>query len=525
MAKNFICNPDYPVVDTKAGKLRGFVLDGIFTFQGIKYANAARWQMPTEVESWEGIRDATNYGYTAPTSSQPMPTGEIFIPHRFWPENEHCQYLNIWTKSIEREAKRPVVVWFHGGGFQDGSSIEQVAYEGDALAEYGDLVVITVNHRLNILGFLDMSGFGEKYWNSINAGLADLVAALRWVHENIAGFGGDPDNVTIFGQSGGGGKVAALLQIPSAAGLFHKAMMMSGGAVPRDYIPEHREIIGQIMAELEIPAGRPEMLEKVPYEILIRAYNRVCRQNGSAIQWRPQINEFYSGHPVEAGFSEYAKKVPIVVGSVLAEFGAYGGLKLDHEHSEDEVIAKLRESYGENTGRLIRLFRETYPDKELKRLAQLDFHLRRGCLRFMDARAEAKPEAPGYNYLFSLIFDINGGTPAWHCSDIPFVFHNCSRVGNCNIQGVTERLEEEMAGALVNFAYSGDPNHGKMAEWKPYTKENRVTMYFDRESVCKKLSDQELADELAKCSPPPMPLADALFNTEGEIEGGRAWLY
>ena len=523
MARDFICNPDYPVVESKAGRLRGFVLDGIFTFHGIKYANAARWQMPEEVTPWEGIKDTTNYGYTSPTGSQPMPIGEVFIPHRFWPENEHCQYLNIWTKSIDRDAKRPVVIWIHGGGFQDGSSLEQVAYEGDALAEYGDLVVVTVNHRLNILGFLDMSDFGEKYRNSINAGLADLVAALRWVHENIAGFGGDPENVTIFGQSGGGGKVAALLQIPSAAGLFHKAMLMSGGAVPRDDIPEHRELIEQIMEELGIPVSQPEKLERVPYEVLNRAYNRVCRRRGEAVMWRPQINEFYLGHPVEVGFSEYAKKVPTVVGSVIAEFGAYGGLRFDHEPSEEEVTAKLRESYGEHTDLLVKLFDGAYPDKERKRIAQLDFHLRKGSLRFMDARAKENPEAPGYNYLFTLDFDVNGGTPAWHCSDIPFVFHNCHRVGNCNIKGVTDRLEEEMAGALVNFARTGDPNHSGMAEWKPYTAEEPATMYFDRESVCKMAPDRKLAEALAACSPPPMPPVHIPSDTDDE--DGRAWLY
>ncbi|MBR3060718.1 MAG: carboxylesterase family protein [Oscillospiraceae bacterium] len=198
MARDFRCSAD-TVAKTADGLLRGFFLDGLYIFQGVKYADAGRFQAPAPVKPWEGIREATNYGYICPVANEPMPTGELLIPHRFWPSNEHCQYLNIWTPSLERGAKKPVIVWLHGGGYSSGSSIEQVAYEGDALAEYADAVVVTLNHRLNILGFLDMSSFGEKYRNSVNAGMADIVEALRWVKRNIAAFGGDPENVTLIG--------------------------------------------------------------------------------------------------------------------------------------------------------------------------------------------------------------------------------------------------------------------------------------------------------------------------------------
>lgn len=204
MVKKFLNSLNEPIVETKAGKLRGFCLDGIYTFHGIKYADAKRFQAPVPVKSWEGIKNATNYGYISPTSGSPAPSSEIFIPHRFWPADEDCQYLNVWTPGINDGRKRPVMFWMHGGGYSDGSSIEQVAYEGDQLAEYGDVVVVSINHRLNILGYLDMSSFGEKYANSVNAGIADIVVALEWVRDNITSFGGDPDNITIFGQSGGG---------------------------------------------------------------------------------------------------------------------------------------------------------------------------------------------------------------------------------------------------------------------------------------------------------------------------------
>ena len=153
--------------------------------------------------------------WICPVLSQPMPAGEVMTPHRFWPTSEHCQYLNVWTNSLDKEAKKPVMFWIHGGGFFSGSSIEQECYDGFNLAKMDDVVFVSVNHRLNAFGYLDIADFGiEKYKNACNVGMADLVEALRWVRDNIAQFGGDPENVTIFGQSGGGEKVTALGQIP-----------------------------------------------------------------------------------------------------------------------------------------------------------------------------------------------------------------------------------------------------------------------------------------------------------------------
>ena len=228
MAKTFYCNKSGPIVTTKAGKLRGFVVDGTYTFHGIRYAVAKRFHQPEPVPAWEGVKDALAYGYVCPLLEQDEPSNEVMIPHRYWPMDENCQYLNIWTQSLDENAKKPVMVWLHGGGYFAGSSIEQVAYEGDALAAYGDVVVVTVNHRLNILGYLDLSDYGEEYANSGIVGMEDIVMALKWVRDNIDQFGGDPDNVTIMGESGGGAKVRALLQMSSADGLYHRAIIQSG---------------------------------------------------------------------------------------------------------------------------------------------------------------------------------------------------------------------------------------------------------------------------------------------------------
>ena len=252
-----------PVLHTTSGDLKGYFYDGVYIYKGIPYAYADRFQMPVP-SKWNGVKDATNYGFVCPLQNQDTPNGELMVPHRYWPQDEHCQSLNIWTNKLDPEAKKPVLVWFHGGGYAAGSSIEQVAYDGVSIAKKGDSILVSVNHRLNILGYLDLSPFGEKYKNSANAGHADMVAALQWVHDNIALFGGDPENVTIFGQSGGGMKVIDLMQIPSADGLFQKGLVMSGvmegdplGAGEKD----GTEIVTAMMKELGFDDEKIVLLE------------------------------------------------------------------------------------------------------------------------------------------------------------------------------------------------------------------------------------------------------------------------
>lgn len=526
MSKKFVSTKTYPVVETKAGKLRGFCLDGIYTFQGIKYADAKRFQAPEPVEPWEGIKNATNYGYIAPVGGNPAPTSELFIPHRFWPENEHCQYLNIWTPGLENH-RRPVMVWLHGGGYSAGSSIEQVAYEGDKLAEYGDVVVVTINHRLNILGFLDMSPYGEKYANSVNAGMADIVAALQWIHDNIASFGGDPDNVLIFGQSGGGGKVQTLLNIPSAAGLFHKAVLMSGVMSNDDRIPvDHKPLIEGMLKELNISVEEAEKLEKVPTDILYRVYNRVAarlEKNGITIKWQPAANDWYLGNPLFVGFSDYAKTVPTMAGSVIAEFTGVRSVN-DNYESEDAVLKAIKETYGSSAEKITELFRKAYPDKPIKDVLYIDRIFRPITSEFIAKKAE-ESSVPAYLYEFTLDFDVMGGAPAWHCADIPFVFHNCERIGNCNIEGVTESLEQQIAGAWVSLAYTGNPNHAGMPKWEPFGN-TKATMVFDRMSECRYDFDTELLAAI-DAEIPPVSIDEILKRKpkDEDKEEERDWMY
>lgn len=507
MAKQFLCSTTEPIVSTKAGKLRGFCVDGTYTFHGIKYADAKRFQMPTEVTPWEGVRDALSYGYVSPMMDKETATGEIMVPHRYWPKDENCQYLNLWSQSLCCKAKKPVMVWLHGGGFTAGSSIEQVSYDGENLSKFGDVVVVTLNHRLNILGYLDLSPYGEKYKNSGNAGNADLVAALRWIHDNIAGFGGDPENVTIFGQSGGGGKVSSLLQTPAADGLFHKGIIMSGVAdgIMFSESTDSRPLIDSMLRELNLTAAEIDQLETLPYETLVAAYKKispVLKEQGSYVGCAPIPNDFYLGDARKIGFTKHAKTIPIIVGTVLAEFGFGPGIPNKYGLSKEQQLNLLREQYGASAETLAELFRECYPEKNLTDLLVLDSFSREPSKDFALKKA-MHPEAPTYNYLFTYEFPMDDGKPAWHCSDIPFFFHNTDKVAICNIPGVSDLLENRMAGAWVSFARYGKPDCPSLPAWEPCKPDDVATMIFDRQCEVRHNFDDTLYKAFLPVAPNP----------------------
>ena len=507
MAKQFICSPDYPVVETRAGKLRGFVTDGTFTFHGVKYADAKRFQPPAPPQPWEGVRDALSYGYVCPMLDRETANGEIMVPHRYWPKDENCQYLNIWTQSIDRNAKKPVMVWLHGGGYSAGSSIEQIAYDGENLSRFGDVVVVTLNHRLNILGYLDLSPFGEKYQNSGNAGNADLVAALEWVHENIAGFGGDPDNVTIFGQSGGGMKVADLMQIPAADGLFHKGLIMSGiadaGLMP-SCEGNGEKIVGAMLAELGLTVKDVEKLETLPYPELVRAYTKVMpavAAAGGYVGGAPQVNDWFLGNPLQHGMREHAYGIPLMVGSVFGEFFSFAPAAFDKTAlTPEEAAAIVGKVYGEHTQEALAAFANAYPGKNPTDLLVLDRVMRQPSKKLAAMHARGK-KAGTYLYSFTLEFPI-AHKIAWHCADIPFFFHNTDKVEVCSIPGVTEKLEAQVFGAFVSFAKTGAPAQADLPEWPSVTEESEPTMIFDRECEIRSNYDDELLDLIDSILPP-----------------------
>lgn len=501
MPKKFICSSTEPIVQTNCGKIRGYYFDDINTFSGIKYADAKRFRMPTPVKPWEGVKDALHYGHIAPLLAPFDISTEMLMPHRLWPENEHCQYLNIWSPSLDPESKMPVMVWLHGGGFSAGSSIEQVAYDGHNLSKYGDVIVVTLNHRLNILGFLDFSAFGQEYENSGNSGMADIVEALKWIQSNILAFGGDPDNITIFGQSGGGGKVTALCQIPTAVGLFHKAIIMSGIAnVDKNTERNDEIIVREMLNQLGIPSNDVQRLETLPLSQLAKTYIKVGETLGiHSMQMRtgPTPNNWYLGNPLTVGFSEYAKKVPTIAGTVIAEFSYSQNIPQKNELSPEARRKVIASKYNADTDELIRLFKKAYPDKNELDILSLDTQFRTPTLQYLEEKS-AVANTPVYSYMFSLEFDYEDGKPAWHCADIPFAFHNTELVPVCNVENVTDKLVEQFYGAFVNFAYTGNPNHDSLPHWPAFTLQHKATMVFDRISEVRVNYDIELMNLLSK---------------------------
>jgi len=504
-----IANPDHPIASTPNGRLRGVELDGLFMFRGVKYANADRFMMPTPPDKWEGVKEALIYGYACPEFRGGWPGDQFMVPHAFYRQDEACQYLNIWTKSLDAGAKKPVMVWLHGGGYSSGSGIEHYAYDGENLCRNEDVVVVTLNHRLNVFGHLDLSRYGEEFKYSGNCGIADLVAALRWVKENIASFGGDPDNVTVFGQSGGGGKVTTLLQSPSADGLFHRAIVQSGVMKPTADSAAVREdmyrLADLVVEELGLTKETIGEIKTVPDWQLIhaaeRASRRVQEETGRRANWAPcPDGDFYIGNPFTVGFRKETVHIPLMVGTVFAEGGHNAGRKIGDGYKnawdEETKMGHLRDRFGDETDAVVEAFRAAYPGENIADALYIDSSGRKASKAYAKLRAESGCEQV-YNYLFTLESEFNGGTLAWHNSEIPYVFANADYLEASYIPGVTENLQKMMSGAWASFARTGDPNHEGMPTLPRVTKDEVPTVIFDRETTVKTGHDDALMAFLA----------------------------
>ena len=487
----FIASASTAVVSTEAGQLQGFVKDDIYTYLGVPYATAERFMMPEPVEPWEGIRGALSYGEICP--SPPMTevaNDELFNPHRYFPMNENCQFLNIWTPGVQDEQKRPVMVWLHGGGWTNGSSIEQVAYDGENLSRNGDVVVVTLNHRINILGYLDLSVYGEAYKYSGNSGVADMVAALEWVQTNIAEFGGDPDNVTIFGQSGGGRKVLSMLAVPAAEGLVDKAVVQSSSyTFPTQ---EWSQRVAELTLEnLGLQPDQIDAIQTVPYLELLEAGNLALSQTadeglGSA-SWSPMIDgDYFPAGPGDPEFAERTSGIPLMVGSVLTERATVitrDPVELQSDNpigwSVEEATARLEERFGEDGTAVAEAFLAAYPQKEYAHAYFVDERTRPNVIALADMMSAR--EAPVYTYTFAFFSPVMDGIGmAWHCSEIPYVFDNVELVYSATGGGeAAQAMADKVSQAWINFARFGDPNHEGLPEWPVYASENGASMVFD----------------------------------------------
>lgn len=432
-------------VSTQSGPVAGYIDDGVFIFKGIPYAKAARFMPAEDPDPWTEVRHSRAYG---PTCPQDKRTGwysddQAFAMH--WDDgfpDEDCLRINIWTGGLKNGVKRPVMVWLHGGGFRAGSGQEQIGYDGTNLARDHGVVVVSLNHRLNALGFLDLSAYGAKYAHSGNVGMMDIVKALEWVRDNIAAFGGDPSNVTIFGQSGGGGKVSTLMAMPSAQGLFNKAIVQSG-SITRLLEPKYSRRIGAYTVEaLGLKASKIDNIACVPYEKLLAAYNgaiqRVCeeaKQDGAfpenildAILFGqvPVVDgEIIPAQPATPEALALSKNVPVIIGTNYHEFT---------RDREDPIFQPL--AHKQATDRAAA-----------------------GC-------------APVYFYQFTWESPVlDGALGSTHCIEIPFVFDNVSlhRTFTGGAQDAVE-LGHRISRLWTNFAKTGVPQSEGIPQWDPYPK-------------------------------------------------------
>ena len=520
MNHTFERNAGTALVKTALGSIQGYMHDGLKIFKGIPYARAARFHAPEPVLPWTGILDACSYGYVCPLMDNDPPRGELYVPHRYWPMDEDCLNLNVWTPGLDGK-KRPVLVWLHGGGFFAGSSIEQAAYDGAAMSRLGDVVVVSINHRLNILGYFDLSDFGEEYANSGNAGGDDIIAALRWIRENIPLFGGDPDNVTVFGQSGGGAKVTTLLQSPAADGLYAKGIIMSGviGPVLADAAGSGKELAEAVMKELGIKTVKK--LETADYAAFARAYRKVSpalREQGKYVGCAPHPNTFYLGEPISAGFRPETSEIPLVIGSVFGEFTSFAPMPWNREAlSEAEQMDLIRKAWGDKPAdALVPLFRQAYPERKIIDLLRLDFIFRLPEIQYIAERSRLNKAT--WSYLFNMDQPIDGGNTPWHCSDIPYVFHNTALVeyphGPAE-EGLAEHLEEEIFSSVMAFAASGNPSCPALPAWLPCEEGKERTMVFDRNSRLLENFDHRLMQAYPAFAE---QITKKMFESAGQIQ-------
>ncbi|MCI2049584.1 MAG: carboxylesterase family protein [Lachnospiraceae bacterium] len=510
--KKVIRTPDFPIVTTKQGKLHGFQEDDVYQFRGIRYGTAERFELPRAEEPWEGVRDAKAYGYVCPlmpeephAEDDPMslPQASFEMPHVFWPESENCLYLNVWTKHLDPAAKRPVMLWLHGGGYAAGSSIEIPAYDGHNLADHGDVVIVSLNHRLNCIGFLDLSSFGEDYRYSGCLGMADIVLALQWIRDNIASFGGDPGNVTVAGQSGGGGKAAALLQMPPADGLYHGIIIQSGAFRSRSSMTAESEkrrwqALGEKTVEiLELSDADIDEIRHIPYERLARAAQQAGKELGypaGLMLFEPSPTEnFYTGLSNVVGFREETRQIPVIAGTVLGEFSFSHDLGDKSRYSEEEKRKILEKTFGEDTERIVGLFHKVYPGMDILYALSVDTLFRPGTVRFLCQRA-AFTYAPCYNYMMSFIMPYMGGTAPWHCSCIPYVFRNVEmEPAHCTGHAYAASLQDCVSDAWTAFMEKKDPSTPGLP-WQKFTTEDHARMIFAENCGISHVDDSELLE-------------------------------
>ncbi|HKP63523.1 MAG TPA: carboxylesterase/lipase family protein [Polyangiales bacterium] len=501
------------IATTTAGKIRGSVRDSIHVFKGVRYGadtSTTRFAAPQAPAPWTDVRDALEYGNSSPQGPS-GDAGGLFAswrPQPAFPLSEDCLFLNVWTPGVGDGKKRPILVWLHGGGFVTGSGSSN-AYEGTRLAKRGDVVVITINHRLNVFGHLYLGAYGDEFADSGNAGVLDIVLALEWVRDNAAEFGGDAGNVTIFGESGGGAKVSVLMNTDRAKGLFHRGIVQSGPWLRLMAAEDASANAARMVEALGLTRDRIGELRKLSMEQILQGWRKAAPA-GRGIADGPVLDyRTFTRHPFEPDAAPQGRSVPMMIGvcstetSLLAGAGQPGLFDLTWTSLREQLAPQLA---GLDPVATIEAYRRLHPDYTPAE-AYFRITTERGFFRSSMLQAERKAAqggAPTFFYILEWKTPVHGGkwhTP--HALDIGFVFDNVARSESMSGVGDDQqRLADIMSETWLAFARTGDPNNAQLPHWPAYDAERRASMVLDLEP---RVENDPRAAERALFKRPPRP--------------------